>query len=286
MEIEQTGAAYRIIFTGLNGSLLDARTQSWKPAEEAVAGLKDHGIPLIFCSSKTRAEQLAIQESMDIYEPFVVENGSALYYPPNYFRDPVPGARAAGSTYGSGVDLNVVDLGIPASRVRELLEDIRGQTNLRFQRYSDMTVEEIASKSALDMDAAARAAEREFSDTIEENLTAEEWDDFFLALAERGLACVEGERFTSVFSALTDKGRGVRLVSELLRRDVGPIETVGIGHGFSDAAMLEAVDRPFLVQKPDETWDDLEVENLQKVQGVGPNGWRRVIQEVVLAEEA
>lgn len=277
---------YRIIFTGLNGTLLDAGTQSWEPAQDAVDAIVDRDIPLIFCSSKTRAEQLALQQEMDLHEPIIVENGSAVYFPPGYFRGPVPGSRPAGSTYGSAAALDVVELGIPADRVRELLDEIRRQTGLRFRRYSDMSVEEIAEESGLQMDVAAQAAEQEFSDTIREKLTAEEWDDLFFALAERGLACVEGDRFTDVFSALTDKGRGVRLVSELLRREVGPIETIGIGNGPGDADLLAAVDRPFLVQQPDETWEELEIENLTKVEGVGPRGFTRVVADFVLPEEA
>lgn len=282
----QNGDVLRIIFTGLDGALLEAGTESWEPAAPAVHAVQRQNIPLVFCSSKTRAEQLAIQQMLGIQHPFIVENGSGVYFRPGYFRDPVPGARQAGSTYGSGTELDVVELGIPIVRVRELLDDVRNEAGLRFQRFSDLSIDAIAEKAGLDMDAAARAAEREFSDTIEESLTDEEWDDFILALAERGLTCVEGERFTSVFSALTDKGRSVRLVTELLRREADPIVTIGIGDGSGDADLLAAVDRPFLVQKPDETWDPLEIDGLQRVHGIGPAGWRRVIEEVIPSDSS
>ncbi|MEX0600407.1 MAG: hypothetical protein WD205_07180, partial [Rhodothermales bacterium] len=137
METPENGDPYRIIFTGLNGALLDAGTRSWTPAEEAVESVLDEGIPLIFCSSKTRAEQLALQQDLDIFDPFIVENGSAVYFPPDYFHDSVPGARPAGSTYGSAAEVDVVELGIPSHRVRELLDEIRRTTGLQFQRYSD-----------------------------------------------------------------------------------------------------------------------------------------------------
>ena len=282
MESPQSDDVYRVVFTALDGTLLDSDTHSWEAADDAIEQLVDSEIPLVFCSSMTRAEQLAIQEDAGIGGPIIVENGSAVFFPPGYFRDSVPGARPAGSTYGSAEELDLVELGIPADRVRELLDEIRRDTGLHFRRCSEMSVKELAETTGLDSDRAARAAEREFSDTLEENLSEADWDDFFLALAERGLACIEGDRFTSVFSALTDKGRGVRLVTELLRREVAPIETIGIGSNAHDVTLLDAVDRPFLVQQSDGSFADIEVDNLEKIEGVGPEGFRRVIDRLGL----
>lgn len=281
MEAPQTDDVFRVVFTALDGTLLDSDSRSWEPAATAIQKLTDSEYPLVFCSSKTRAEQLAIQNEMGISGPLIVENGSAVFFPSGYFRDGVAGARPAGSTYGSAEELDVAELGIPSDRIRELLDEIRKETGLQFRRYSDMSVEELAETTGLDSERAARAAEREFSDTLEEHLSEAEWDDFILALAERGLACIEGERFTSVFSALTDEGRGVRLVSELLRREVAPIETIGIGSSADDVMLLDAVDRPFLVQQSDGSWAELDVENLEEVDGVGPEGFRMVIDRAL-----
>jgi len=37
--------------------------------------------------------------------------------------------------------------------------------------------------------------------------------------------------------------------------------------------MLSLVDIPMLVQKPDGSWESLQIEKLQKVNGIGPKGW-------------
>ena len=37
--------------------------------------------------------------------------------------------------------------------------------------------------------------------------------------------------------------------------------------------MLAAVDVPMLVQRPDETWADLDLGGLVRIEGVGPRGW-------------
>ena len=49
-------AARHLIFTDLDGTLLDARTYSWAGAEPALAEIERRRIPLILVTSKTRAE--------------------------------------------------------------------------------------------------------------------------------------------------------------------------------------------------------------------------------------
>ena len=45
-----------VVFSDLDGTLLDHSTYSWKAAAPALAALRDRGIPLILASSKTSAE--------------------------------------------------------------------------------------------------------------------------------------------------------------------------------------------------------------------------------------
>ncbi|HHJ53507.1 MAG TPA: HAD-IIB family hydrolase, partial [Caldithrix abyssi] len=66
-----------VVFTDLDGTLLDAQTYSYLPALEAIQLLKEKHIPLIFCTSKTFSEARALQQQMGISDPFIVENGSA-----------------------------------------------------------------------------------------------------------------------------------------------------------------------------------------------------------------
>ncbi|MFQ5696467.1 MAG: mannosyl-3-phosphoglycerate phosphatase, partial [Terriglobia bacterium] len=47
-----------IVFTDLDATLLDHQTYSWAAAEPALRRLRLLGIPLVFCTSKTRAEVL------------------------------------------------------------------------------------------------------------------------------------------------------------------------------------------------------------------------------------
>ena len=70
-----------LIFTDLDGSLLDAETYSFDAACEALAEIRLRDYPLILASSKTRVEMLELQAVLGIRSPFICENGAALCSP-------------------------------------------------------------------------------------------------------------------------------------------------------------------------------------------------------------
>ena len=55
-----------------------------------------------------------------------------------------------------------------------------------------------------------------------------------------------------------DKGKAVLLLKELFSKKFKQMKTVGVGNQFNDAEMLEAVDTPFFIAKPEEIWTEWE----------------------------
>jgi len=53
-----------VVFTDLDGTLLDEETYSWEAAEPALAMLRERGIPWVMVTSKTRAEVEVLRERM------------------------------------------------------------------------------------------------------------------------------------------------------------------------------------------------------------------------------
>jgi hypothetical protein len=45
--------------------------------------------------------------------------------------------------------------------------------------------------------------------------------------------------------------------------------------------MLAEVDVPVLVQKPGGCWEDINLPNLYKVKGIGPEGWVSAISNLI-----
>jgi mannosyl-3-phosphoglycerate phosphatase len=69
-----------VLITDLDGTLLDAN-YSCEAAFPALDLLKRLHIPLVLCTSKTRAEVEAVRHQLGNRDPFIVENGGALYVP-------------------------------------------------------------------------------------------------------------------------------------------------------------------------------------------------------------
>ena len=77
-----------IVFTDLDGSLLDGTTYSYEAATPALTALREQGIPLVLVSSKTRAEMEPLRQRLVHHDPFIVENGGAVFIPHGLFDFP------------------------------------------------------------------------------------------------------------------------------------------------------------------------------------------------------
>ena len=64
-----------LVFSDLDGTLLDHQSYSFQGAEKALQRLLHHSIPLILTSSKTRAELETLREKLGLHTPFIAENG-------------------------------------------------------------------------------------------------------------------------------------------------------------------------------------------------------------------
>jgi mannosyl-3-phosphoglycerate phosphatase len=74
----------------------------------------------------------------------------------------------------------------------------------------------------------------------------------------------------------------VNILKGLYEQKYGAIRTIGIGDSRNDIPLLRAVDQPILVQKEDGTYEPgVGLSNLIKADGIGPEGWNRVIMRLV-----
>ena len=74
-----------LIFSDLDGTLLDHHDYSFESASAALALISKLEIPLILNSSKTEVEIRAIRKNLNNNDPFVVENGAVFYIPGGVF---------------------------------------------------------------------------------------------------------------------------------------------------------------------------------------------------------
>lgn len=255
-----------IIFTDLDGTLLD-ENYSFKYAKKIIDILKVKTIPIIFCSGKTRVEQEVYIKKIGIRNPFIVEDGSAIFIPKNYF----------GYTVGKNKNgYEVIELGENFEKIRKEINRI--QRMYKIVGYSDMNIEDVAKITNLSLNEAILAVKREYSETVVEA------DEIALEKLRKKFNVVVGGRFIHVFGKNADKGKSVKILTELYKKKFGNIKTIGIGNSYNDEPMLKAVDIPVLVRNPNGKHVDIKIKNIQKMDGIATVGWVEMVKKFILGD--
>ena len=263
----------RVVFTGLDGVLLHPLTDSYSQALDSIRQLQEKGIPIVFCSLKTRTEQQSYRDELDIKSPFIVESGGAIFIPRDYFRLPFTYDRAT-------QDCLVIELGIPLQEILKRLRKLEQGPNIQVTGFSDMTVEEIARDTALTLRLAEYAKQREYSEILSIKGKRKDIELTINSIKKLGFSCVSSGKFYEV-TAGNDIGKAIQILTALYKLNFGNTLTTGIGVDENDTAMLAAVDRPILVQGQTGRWRKVKVKDIWRVRGVGPEGWNRAITELV-----
>lgn len=266
----------QVVFTDLDGTLLDLETYSFQASAPAVKQLQNEGTPVIFCSSKTRVEQEQLRSALGVKDPFIVENGSAIFIPSGYFKNvDIPHEQING--------YQVIKLGQSADIIVSTIEEYRSKFPFSYWGYQDLSLPEISEITSLTQQDATKASTRDFSETlIKGNFEAVEFHHFCLAMELRGIACIHGSKFVTVMGKFADKGKAVKLLNQLYETNWGTKATsIGIGDSGNDLPMLEAVDRPYLVQKPSGEWHPTDLSSITKIDGIASEGWAKVVKELL-----
>ncbi len=266
-----TGQVKYLIFTDLDGTLLDEETYRFDAARPALKLLEERNIPVILCSSKTRLELEHYRRLLKNHHPFVAENGGAVFVPKGYFAFPASGRIRDG--------YEVLEFGLSYEILARALERCRKETGVSVTGFHELCTEEVARLTGLPLQEAHWALIREYDEPFlvhEENdrPVVEQW------VRREGLHITGGGRFSHL-TGNHDKGQAVRTLLNLFRRE-GDWRAVALGDGLNDLPMLEAVDIPILVQHPDGTHDpDVRGPKILRVDDIGPVGWNRALLELL-----
>jgi len=261
-----------IIFTDLDGSLLNHEDYSFAEATPSLDRIKQFGIPLIITTSKTRREVELLQWEMGIREPVIVENGGGIFFPRGYRNLLIENKEQKD-------DYTVIAIGTTYSRVRDFLEKISVQFDIK--GFGDMAPAEIAELTGLSIERAALAKEREFT----EPFIMERPDDIGLLsdlAAGEGLKVTRGGRFHHLMGKEQDKGVAIRIVRDIFRINFGEeLTTIGLGDSENDLAMLEQVDIPVLIPRSVKGYLDIRLPGLVRAREPGCRGWNEAVERLL-----
>lgn len=257
-----------ILFTDLDGTFLNHHDYSFEDALEAIEKIKEYEIPLIFTTSKTKSEVERLQEQVGITEPFIVENGAALFMPENYQGFDL-------SMLQHYDDKRVMVFGQPYQKILEFYRIYRIEFGML--GFSDMTDEDVGKAIGLDQHSVMLSKQRDFTEPF--ILKDESKLEDLRRLAQGyQLKITKGGRFYHLMGELQDKGVAVTETIELFEDHYHTkVRTIALGDSQNDLEMLERADVPIVIKKYDGSHLETGLERVEKSTFIGSKGWNEMV---------
>jgi len=276
-------APRHLIFSALEGALVDPHTDSYAGAEEALSELDRRKIAYVLLTSRTREEIDPIRRKLGHNHPFVTENGGGVFFPDGYFSLRIPGSVRV-ARYLS------VAQGRPYAEVCEALDDIAEECAVGVAGFHHMSLREIADNTGLRPKSAELARAREFDEPFYFTSADDKAIAQFVETArERGFDTRRGPAFWHL-SSKCDPARAVRFLAQLFREATHiKLRLVGIGGGEGDLPWLRAVDHAVLLPdsreavKPSGHPQENPGRTKSIVTGEAPGaaGWNQAILDII-----
>ena len=263
-----------VVVSDLDGTLLDHDTYSYDAARPAIERLRRDGVPLVLCTSKTRAEVEMIRAELGNEHPFIVENGGAVVVPAGYF--PFVG-ESHGAEQRNGA--MVIPIGDPYENLVAALARASSETRTRVVGFAQMTDRDVAEATGLSLDHARLAREREFDEPFEV-LDGADPSPLLDAITRAGKRWTAGGRFYHI-TGPNDKAAAVRILVDLYRRELGDVTTVGLVDALNDVDFLREVDRPVVIESPKALEMARRVPGAVVTRRAGPAGWNEAVLEII-----
>lgn len=259
-----------LVFTDLDGSLLDHHSYDWQPAQAWLDRLGSAKVPVILTTSKTSAEVATVQKQLQLtHYPFIAENGALIKLPADW--------------PGNSDDVSGHIIGNSYSEIRQTLVSLRQRYDFEFRGFGDVSKQQVMDWTGLSLENAALAMQREASEPLI-------WfgSDFDLAHFEKclqaeNLSLTRGGRFWHVAGREAGKGSAVHWLTGQYRqqRDQPPV-TIGLGDGPNDIGMLNATDYAVVILGHHDHAMPLDNgENVYRTRQHGPQGWKEGLDHFI-----
>lgn len=272
--MQESGLSLFVIFTDLDGTLLDHDTYEWAAAKPALDLCRKLGFPVIFVSSKTRAEMEHLRNEMSISDPFITENGGGIFFPRTSNEAPPPNTVPVAGPEG----LRKLSLGLPYQHLINTLKEIREELGLNLKGFFDMKVEEVSSFTGLDPEASRLASMREYDEPfIVFDEQPSDKNALIKAAEKKGLTITMGGRFYHLQGG-NDKGKAMEIVISWYKQSHENVTSIALGDSPNDFPMLERADYPVLIRsRRDFPMLLNEIPRLSITSESGPRGWNSAV---------
>lgn len=268
-----------LIFTDMDGTLLDHHTYSFEAAVPMLQILEQRDFPVMPNTSKTKAELAHLRHEIKLDTPFIVENGAAIYIPEQFFpKAPTDAELVEGYYCKSFSQPRAHWLDLLASQPDDLRHCYRG--------FSEMSNEEISLATNLSIQDSTLANTREFSEPLKWLGNDAEKAEFSRRMKAQGANVLQGGRFVHI-SGKCNKGVAMRWLSKEFARQFPDthFKSVALGDSYNDNDMLEAADIAVQIKTSKHDFPTLfRTDALWQSTRLGPKGWHECLEQILTHE--
>jgi mannosyl-3-phosphoglycerate phosphatase len=246
-----------VIFTDLDGTLLDHDTYSYAPASDALEKLRETKTPLILASSKTAAEIAPLRHELgfDAF-PAIVENGAGIL----------------------AANISAADNNSDYVEIVKIINQAPSALRTNYTGFSDWSAEDVSQQTSLTIEGATLAKQREYSEPGLWSGSEEALAEFIEYLSKNGLRAQQGGRFLTISFGAGKVDRMNEIVDQLQNNGTS-LTTVALGDAPNDKQMLEHADIGFVMKN--KTNQNLFMPNkpdhITYSTDPGPKGWNMCV---------
>tara|TARA_B100001989_G_scaffold66222_1_gene44792 strand:+ start:253 stop:1050 length:798 start_codon:yes stop_codon:yes gene_type:complete len=204
------------VVSDVDGTLMD-HSYDLTPAKETIKTLQKLSIPVILCTSKTAAEVKVIRKELNLSDPYIVENGAAIY----------------------GESLKQVNgkiiLGEKYETLEEILNFISKEIDFKLIPLNNLTDEEATQLTGLKGNSLNLMRDRHWSmPFLNPPSSLEEKINF--CCEKFKVAIFKGNRMSHLLSKNSNKGKAINALKKY--SNIKNIQIIGLGDSPNDLPLL------------------------------------------------
>ena len=204
------------VVSDVDGTLMD-HSYDLTPAKETIKILQKLSIPVILCTSKTASEVRVIREDLNLIDPYIVENGAAIY----------------------GESLKKVNgeiiLGIKYEVLEEILNSISKEIDYQLTPLNNLTDHEATQLTGLKGNSLNLMRDRHWSmpflnppSFLEEKIN--------ICCKKFRVEIFKGNRMSHLLSKNSNKGKAINALKKY--SNIQNIQIIGLGDSPNDLPLL------------------------------------------------
>mgnify|MGYP001158459146 CR=1 FL=1 len=218
------------IVTDLDGTLMD-ENYDISPARKTLNLLAELAIPVIPCTSKTASEVRHFRNENMLFDPYIVENGAAVY----------------GPNENNSSEWELI-LGKSYNELRTILMNISKLVDYHLTPLNDLNTNQIFELTGLSDQGIERALDRHWSVPFL-NPPEDIFEKVKVVCGSYNVHVFKGNRMSHLLSCSSHKGEAVNKLKVYLKNEY--VKIIALGDSQNDLPLLEYADISIVVPGKD-----------------------------------